>query len=483
MTEQVTVSKFVMMEEGFAVPSETGLAVSEQGCLAVAKRSEICVELYRNQVVHTGDTRFSANEIITEHLIRPYDVCFAPNNHLVITDNGDNSIKVYNVVGKPRLVRKFVCHQRNGNTVHVIEKMECNSELNIPDSSALPKILTPQSITAVPSPLCQLFVVFAPVNRIVVITMDWNTVEVIDFRQLSSPRDWPSVQLRELKECNKVSIVHDHTENHKVGGLNPLAITEAQFCAMFYHVSERKRDHINYKCLQRPMCRVGKMSRQTNPKVDYAASVVVYVRLTDCSNRLIFHARYGNCFDGKRRNTIHAEYLMLMDDEFRQAVQLLCHGRGGTIDMFMNKQPCYRSTKHHDKRPDLKKKECAQDLVDFFALHCSSHSIKFTINLCQLYKVDMTPSPSLQSDIQNGQEGVRKMISAGIELKAMTERSWEQLAGYASVELPEYKDSERQKLDQHIAEFLGGIKLGYKSKPRTPHRKTRADSRKGDRIV
>lgn len=453
-----------MMEEGFAVPSETGLAVSEKGCLAVAKRSEICVELVSNRVVHTEGTRLSGNEIITEHLVRPYDVCFAPNNHLVITDNGDNSIKVYNLVGKPRLVRKFVCHQRNGNTV--IEKMECNSELNVSDSSALPKILTPQSITAVPSPLCQLFVVFAPLNRIVVITMDWNTVEVIDFRQLSSPRDWASVQLREHKECNKVSIVHDHTENHKVGGRNPLAIDKAQFCAMFYHVSERKRDHISYRCLQRPMCRVGKMKRQINPKVDYAASVVVYVRLTDYSNGLIFHARYGNCFDGKRRNTIHAEYLMLMDDEFRQAVQLLCHGMGGTIDMFMNKQPCYRSTKHHDKRSDLKKKECAQDLVDFFAVHCSSHGIKFIINLCQL-------SPSLQSDIRNGQEGVRKMISAGIELKAMNERRWEQLAGYASIELPEYQDSERQKLDQHIAEFLAGIKSGYKSKPKKPHRKTR----------
>ena len=252
-----------------------------------------------------------------------------------------------------------------------------------------------------------------------------------------------------------------------------MAITKAQFCAMFYHVSERKRDHISYKCLQGPQCRVGKMSRQMNPKLDYAASVVVYVRLTDCSNRLIFHARYGNCFDGDRRNTIHGEYFMLMDDEFRQAVQLLRSERGGNIDMFMNKQPCYRSTKHHDKRSDLKKKECAQDLVDFFAVHCSSHGIKFTINLCQLYKVDMVPSPSLQTDIKNGQEGMRNMISAGIELKAMTEGSWKQLAGYADIELPEYQDSERQKLDEHIAEFLAGMKFGYKSKPRKPHRKTR----------
>ncbi len=438
------------------MPSETGLAISEQGCLAVAKRSGICVELYRKRVGDTGDTRPSENEAITEHLVRPYDVSFAPNNHLVITDNGDNSIKVYNLVGKPRLVSKFICQLRNGKTV--IEKTELNDRV---DAGSQPhsRNLIPQSITAGPSPLCQLLVVLVPLNRIVVVTMDWNTVEVIDFRQLSSARDWASVQLRETKECNKVSIVHDHKENHKVGGRNPLAITKAQFCAMFYHVTEKKRDNISYKCLERPQCRVGKMSRQRNPKVDYAASVVVYVRLTDCNNRLIFHARYGNCFDGDRRNTIHGEHFMLMDDEFRQAVQLLCRERGGNINMFMNKQPCYRSTKHHEKRPNLKRKECAQDIVDFFAAHCSSQGIKFTINLCQLYKVDMVPSRSLQTDIQNGQEGICKMISAGIELKAMTEGSWGQLAGLASIELPEYQDSERQKLDQHIAEFLAGIRL------------------------
>ena len=438
------------MAEGISVPSETGLTISEQGYLAVAKRSESCVELYRNCVRDDGNTRSQENETITEHLVRPYDVCFAPNNHLVITDNGDNSIKVYNLVGKPRLVSKFVCHQRKGKTV--IKKTECN-----PGSPPPSVDLTPQSLTAGPSPLCQLFVVLAPLNRIVVITMDWNTVEVIDFRQLSSPRDWTSVQLIEDRECNKVSIVHDHTENHKVGGRNPLAITEAQFCAMFYHVTDRKRDNISYKCLQMLQCRVGKIWWQMNPKGDYAASVVVYVRLTDCSNRLIFHSRYGNCFDGDRRNTIHGEYFMLMDDEFRQAVQLLRRARGGKIDMFMNKQPCYRSTKHHDRRPHLKKKECAQDLVDFFAAHCSSHGIKFTINLCQLHKVDRVPTPAFETDIRNAQEGMRKMIVAGIELKAMTKGSWEQLAGYANIELPEYQDSGRQKLDQHIAEFLVGI--------------------------
>ena len=46
------------------------------------------------------------------------------------------------------------------------------------------------------------------------------------------------------------------------------------------------------------------------------------------------------------------------------------------------------------------------------------------------------------------------MMSAGIELKNMTKYSWGQLAGYAHIKLPEYSDSDRHKLDQHIADFL-----------------------------
>ena len=433
------------MAEGCEMTSEIGLAISERGRLAVVKRSERRVELY-------SDDSSPGNQTITEGLVCPYDICFAPNNHLVITDKGDKCIKIYNLEGTPRLISKFIC-VRTGNGKTSIEKCESLTKLDSSDSSTL----APQNIIAGPSPSSQHFTVFA--NFIFVITMDWNTEEMVDFRQLSSPQEWASVQMKAHWECKKVSIVHDHGENHKVGGRNPLAVTKAQFCAMFYHVTETKRNNIllNYKCLESPGpgCRVGEMARQANRRADYAASVVVYVRLTDQTGRMIFHARYGNCFDGERRNTTHAEYYMLMDEEFREAVRLLrADQRGGSINMFMNKQPCYRSTKHHDRRSDLKRKECAQDLVDFYNLHCSSYGISFTINLCQLYKVDRVPTPQFKEDILNGQEGMRRMISAGIELKAMTETSWQQLAGYANIELPEYQGGDRQKLDQHIHEFL-----------------------------
>ena len=264
--------------------------------------------------------------------------------------------------------------------------------------------------------------------------------------------DCNTMQRKVQKLCDRMSIVYDHKHKHKVGGKNPLAVSKGQFCATFYHVSERKRDEISFKCLEESECRVGnsKMTRpHSNPKAVYARTVVVYVRLTDQEHNLIFHARYGNCFQAKRENRIHAEHFMLEDKEFIHYVKLL--PREGKIKMFMNKQPCFESTR-------VKSKKCAQELDDFYHRHCSSRKIKLTINLCQLYKVDMRPSPPLKDDIENALEGVRRMKSAGIKLKAMTRNRWRQLAGYADIELPEYTNGDdRQKLDHHIAEFLKRI--------------------------
>ena len=292
-------------------------------------------------------------------------------------------------------------------------------------------------------------------------------MELMNCGGLYTPgHDWTSMQCKIKKECDKMSIVYDHKDNHKVGGKNPLAVSKGQFCAMFYHVTERKRDKISFKCLKKSKCRVGNlnMSHMTKPHSNpraRARTVVVYVRLIDLMGRLIFHARYGNCFQGKRRKTIHAEHFMLVDKEFNQAVKFLRDQKGGKIEMYMNKQPCFRSTRPHRKKSGVKRKECARELVNFYNLYCSSWGIKLTINLCQLSKVDMLPSPSLNNDIQNARRGMQMMMSAGIELKAMTEESWRQLAGYANIKLPEYNRGDRQKLDQHIAEFLQSVDLEH----------------------
>ena len=429
------------------VVSEIELAISDEGRLAVVKRSENRVELYGR--VDSKNTR-TVNITTEQNLIRPHNVCFALNHHLLITDVGDRSIKIYSLKNEePQLVRKIICYEKKAK---VMIQMETPGGPLCAVSSS-DKYLTPFTVTVGPSPLSQIFAVFE--NSIFMITIDWNTVELMDYRRLSTPSDWTSMQCKVKKECDKTSIVHDHKDNHKIGGQNPLVVTKGQFCAMFYHVTERKRSKINFKCLQRTKCRVGKMAKpHSNPRADYAATVVAYVRLTDQMGRLIFHARYGNCFEGERRNTIHAEYFMLVDEEFKQAVNLVGDQNGGKIEMYMNKQPCFRSTRHHGKIAGVKRKECSQDLVNFYNFYCLPRGIKLTINLCQLYKVDMRLSPSLEDDIRNARQGMQIMMSAGIELKAMTEESWRQLAGYANVELPEYTDSDRQKLDQHIAEFL-----------------------------
>ena len=278
-------------------------------------------------------------------------------------------------------------------------------------------------------------------------------MEFMDNRQLYTPGDCTSME----EECDKKSIVQDHKDNHKVGGQNCLAVTEGQFCAMFYHVKERKTNRISFKCLEESKCKIGNLKRlHSNPRAR-ARTVVVYVRLTDRMGEFKFHARYGNCFQGKKRNTIHAEHFMLNDEQFKQHVKLLRDQKGGKIEMYMNKQPCFRSTR-------VKTKECAQELINFYKLFCSSHGIELTVNLCQLSRVDVNmqlPSPSLNNDIQNARLGMQMMMSAGIELKAMNEERWKKLAGYANIILPEYIDGDRQKLDQRIAKFLQGIKPTY----------------------
>ena len=58
-------------------------------------------------------------------------------------------------------------------------------------------------------------------------------MEFMDNRQLYTPGDCTSMQYKIKEECDRMSIVHDHKDNHKVGGENSLVVTKGQFCAMF----------------------------------------------------------------------------------------------------------------------------------------------------------------------------------------------------------------------------------------------------------
>ena len=427
------------------------LAVSDQGIVAVVKRRENCVVLYgkgADECVPWMATR------ITQGLSIPYDVCFAPNNNLVISDIGDNRIKIYKLEGSPQQVNQIVIG--NDRLKRLIVRDFNSDRMEFPLRGSILTLITafriPQNLVIGPGPPSRLFVTSA--TDVLLINIDWNNLIVVGSYLVCSPDDWCSVQFHKRLACDNISAVQDHKANHRVGGFNPLAITKAQFCVMFYHVTETSR--AGFSCLKESECKVGKQGDRNK----FAETVVIYVRLTEKSGRLLFHARYGNCYEGPYDSTTHAEYFMLTDEQFRQAVQLLRDQNGGFIDMFMNKQPCFWST-GHGKKTDLKVKDCAKDMADFYNLHCIPHGIKLTIHLCQLYKVDMLPGyqeRSLATDIINARLGVKLMFSTGIELKAMTQHNWGKLAEFANITLPAYQNSDRQKLDQHVHRVLAEIK-------------------------
>ena len=114
----------------------------------------------------------------------------------------------------------------------------------------------------------------------------------------------------------------------------------------------------------------------------------------------------------------------------------------------------------YGRKTALKVKDCTQKLINLFSVYCSTGSIKLQIYLCQLYKVDMdVPHKiSLAQDITNAQLGLKTLLSSGVGVIAMSQQTWTKLAEFAEIELPEYQDSARQKLDERIDNFPSKMK-------------------------
>jgi len=72
------------------------ITISEEGNVAVLNRQENCIELYGKRTLDTADPQWMARKL-SAGLSRPYDVCFAPNNNLVVSDTGDISVKIFNL--------------------------------------------------------------------------------------------------------------------------------------------------------------------------------------------------------------------------------------------------------------------------------------------------------------------------------------------------------------------------------------------------
>ena len=232
---------------------------------------------------------------LTKSLLRPFDICFGPNDHLLVSDNGDSSLKIFDLNRNQKQVNQIVIgHDYYGQLV--LQDSTRSKGLNI----RLKTIRVPQNIVVGTGPLYQLFVSIDA--DIVLINMDWKEMIPLSYFLVHHPLDWCFVQHDMSLVCGRWT---------KVGRFNPLAITKAQFCSMFYHVTETR--DVGFSCLHKSQCTVGK--REDRRK--FSETVVVYVRVIDQNGRMIFHARYGNCYEGPHANTIHAEYFMLVDEDFR----------------------------------------------------------------------------------------------------------------------------------------------------------------------
>ena len=234
-----------MAREMFQNLESDRIAISQQGQVAIIKKHENCIALYGHDV--TCAINWMAKKI-TRGLSRPYDLCFAPNNLLVVSDNGDNTVKVYDLTGDLQPVNQLVI-------IHdfLAGKLVVQDRNSVKTDSALSKQMLsriPQNVVIGPGPLSQLFVTSG--TEVILINMDWNKPSLVSYLHICSSVDCRFVQFDRRLVCDNVSAVLDHKVCHKVGGFNPLAITEAQFCGMFYHVTET--NHTGFMCLERSQC-------------------------------------------------------------------------------------------------------------------------------------------------------------------------------------------------------------------------------------
>jgi hypothetical protein len=208
------------------------IAVSDQGMVAVVKKRENYVELYGKGVdecVPWMATR------ITEGLSIPYDVCFAPNNSFVVSDIGDNRIKIYKLEGHPRQANQIVIGSDPLNRLIVRDLNSDKVEFALRGSilASITAFRIPQNLVIGPGPSSRLFVTSA--TDVLLINMDWNNLSVISSSLICSPVDWCFVQFNKSLVCDEASAVEDHKTSHKVGGFNPLAITEARERLQLYN--------------------------------------------------------------------------------------------------------------------------------------------------------------------------------------------------------------------------------------------------------
>ena len=152
------------------------LAISDQGTVAVLKRHENCVVLYGKGTLESIDQQWMTRKLRVG-LLNPYDVCFAPNNHLVVSDIGDNSLKIFDLDDDQKQVNQIVIGHDSCDRLIIQDLHGMNREFASRVLLVFRRFRIPQNIVVGSRPLSQLFVTCG--TDVILINMDWHKLSPI----------------------------------------------------------------------------------------------------------------------------------------------------------------------------------------------------------------------------------------------------------------------------------------------------------------
>lgn len=167
-------------------------------------------------------------------------------------------------------------------------------------------------------------------------------------------------------------------------------------------------------------------------------------------------ARYTNC----RRK--HAEQFMIGDPILRKAIEECVSDQ--TLTMFMKFQPCHHSGGNARVCPEGYRddtRSCTLLVCQFYETVLKPRNIKLVVKCSSIYKANWEFCKR-EDDIKAtalALEGVRKLISSGIDLQCVQPHDWVFLASLADgIDYLHLFSPARLSTDQGIAKFFDAQK-------------------------
>ena len=113
--------------------------------MAVLKRHENCIFLYGKEATDIPEEQWVTRKL-KRNLFKPYDVCFAPNNHLVVSDIGDKSVKIFTLEGDQEQINQFVIGYNATRSLIVQDVIDIKKELSSRIQLNFETVRVPQNI-------------------------------------------------------------------------------------------------------------------------------------------------------------------------------------------------------------------------------------------------------------------------------------------------------------------------------------------------